>query len=112
MYTVVAHPVWSEPPTRGDSLEAYLEDPLSPLDTRCVLWELGKGGVNGDGTDGLVVPYSTSFSDVGACNTAVVPLGCSEQAKVVCYYVLGYTTKDPTALEATRVLVTSKLFCT
>ena len=104
-YTVVAHPVWSEPPTRGDSLEAYLEDPLSPLDTRCVMWELGKGGVNGDGTDELVVPYSTSFSAAGACNTAIVPLGCSEQAKAVCYYVLKYITKDPTALEATRVLV-------
>ena len=104
-YTVVAHPVWSEPPTRGDSLEADLEDPLSPLDTRCVMWELGKGGVNGDGTDELVVPYSTSFSAAGACNTAIVPLGCSEQAKAVCYYVLKYTTKDPTALEATRVLV-------
>ena len=69
------------------------------------MWELGKGGVNGDGTDELVVPYSTSFSAAGACNTAIVPLGCSEQAKAVCYYVLKYITKDPTALEATRVLV-------
>ena len=104
-YTVVAHPVWSEPPARGDSLEAYLEDPLPPLDTRCVMWELGKGGENGDGADELVVPYSISFSAAAGCNTAIVPLGCSEQAKAVCYYVLSYITKDPTALEATRVLV-------
>ena len=102
---IVAHPVWSEPPDRGVSLEAYLEDPLPPLDTRCVMWELGKGGANGDGADELVVPYNTSFSAVGACNTAIVPLGCSEQAKAVCYYVLKYITKDPTALEATRVLI-------
>ena len=104
-YTVVAHPVWSEPPARGDSLEAYLEDPLPPLDTRCVMWELGKGGENGDGADELVVPYSIPFSAAAGCNTAIVPLGCSEQAKAVCYYVLSYITKDPTALEATRVLV-------
>jgi len=104
-YTVIAHPVWSEPPARGDSLEAYLEDPLPPLDTRCVMWELGKGGENGDGADELVVPYSISFSAAAGCNTAIVPLGCSEQAKAVCYYVLSYITKDPTALEATRVLV-------
>ena len=61
-------PCVAEPPTRGDSLEAYLEDPLSPLDTRCVMWELGKRGVSGDGTDELVVPYSTAFSAVMACN--------------------------------------------
>ena len=80
--------MWSVPPTRGDRPEAYLEDPLSPLGARCVMWGAGKGGVNGDGTGELVVLYSTSLSDAGACNTAVVPLGCSEQAKGVCYYVL------------------------
>jgi hypothetical protein len=34
-----------------------------------------------------------------------VPLGCSEQAKAVCFYLLKYITKDSTALENTRVVV-------
>ena len=61
--------------------------------------------MNGDGRDELVVPYSLSFSASGVCNTAVVPLGSSEQAKAVCFYLLEYITKDPTALEVSRVVI-------
>ena len=103
---VISSPIRSAPP---DSLRVTFEDfqhnPLPEIDPRTVLWELGRLGKNGDGCDELVVPYNDAFSAVGACNTCIVPLGCAEQAKAVCFYLLKYLTKDPTKLEATQVLV-------
>ena len=103
---VISSPIRSAPP---ESLRVTFEDfqhnPLPEIDPRTVLWELGRLGKNGDGCDELVVPYNDAFSAVGACNTCIVPLGCAEQAKAVCFYLLKYLTKDPTKLEATQVLV-------
>jgi hypothetical protein len=70
-----------------------------------VLWELGREGDNGDGEEECVILFSIAFTATGGCNNAVVPLGCNEQAKAVCFYLLKHITKDSTALENTRVLV-------
>jgi hypothetical protein len=85
--------------------EDFLRSPFKPLDLRAVLWELGRLGCNGDGEDECVVPYSLAFSASCMSNTAIVPVGSTEQAKAVCFYLLKYITKDSTALENTRVLV-------
>ena len=103
---MVAAPVDSLSPVAYPETRAeFLDSPFKNVDHRLVQWELGREGMNGDGRDELVVPYSLSFSASGGCNTAVVPLGSSEQAKAVCFYLLKYITKDPTALEVSRVVI-------
>lgn len=88
-----------------ETAEDFEENAFRPLDPRAILWELGRQGNNGDGKDECVVPYSIAFSATSMSNTAVVPVGSTEQAKAVCFYLLKYITKDSTALENTRLLV-------
>jgi hypothetical protein len=103
---ITAAPVTSRrrAPAR-ETEEDFLRSPFKPLDLRTVLWELGRAGCNGDGEDECVVPYSLAFSASSMSNTAIVPVGSTEQAKAVCFYLLKYITKDSTALENTRLLV-------
>ena len=109
---ITANPVSSRPPPHLNSTEEdYLRAPFKPIDPRATLWEVGREGANGDGMDECVVPFSVAFSMAGGCNTAVMPLGCSEQAKAVCFYLLKYITKDSTALENTRVVVRRQVPC-
>ena len=85
--------------------EDFMKNAFRPIDPRPILWELGREGINGDGRDECVVPYSTAFSATSMSNTAIVPVGSTEQAKAVCFYLLKYITKDSAALENTRLLV-------
>ena len=63
---MVAAPVESPSPVVYPETKAdFLASPFKSVDDRLVQWELGREGMNGDGRDELVVPYSSSFSGAG-----------------------------------------------
>ena len=47
----------------------------------------------------LLIEYNELITSLLGCNTAPIPMGCSEGAKSAMFYMIKYVTKDAAAVK-------------